>query len=121
MEKDSISNYHSEVIERFINIEWIINAIISQHYLKRVVKPFVLEVLYDEYFSFALKRRILEKIIKGIDKQKIQELNRLNTIRNYFAHCNQRIIEGRDKTQEGQIIYPRNTEKAVNYEQSRRN
>jgi len=87
MDKKTLSKYRSEVIEKFINIEWIINAIISQHYFKRVLIPFVLEVLYDEYFSFALKRRILQKIIPDLDNKKIQDLNRLNTIRNYFAHC----------------------------------
>ena len=116
MNRDTLSKYRSEVIERFINIEWIINAIISQHYFKRVILPFVLEVLYDEYFSFALKRRILEKVIKNIDNRKIQDLNRLNTIRNYFAHCNQEIIEGTDKTQRGKIIDPRNIQKEVNFE-----
>ena len=116
MDKDKVSKYRAEVIEKFINIEWIINAIISQHYLKRVTMPFLLEVLYDEYFSFALKRRILEKIIKNIDKQKVEDLNRLNTIRNYFAHCNQEIIEGTDKTQKGKIIDPRNIERELNFE-----
>ena len=116
MDKDRISKYRAKVIERFINVEWIINAIISQHYFKRVILPFVLEVLYDEYFSFGLKRRILEKIVANIDSQKIQDLNRLNTIRNYFAHCNQEIIEGTDKAQRGRVIDPRNTEKEVNFE-----
>ncbi len=60
MDKDKLSKYRADVIERFINVEWIINAIICQHYFKRVSMPFLLEVLYDEYFSFALKRRILE-------------------------------------------------------------
>ena len=116
MDKDKLSKYRSEVIEKFINIEWIINAIISQNYFKRVVRSFVLEVLYDEYFSFGLKRRILEKIIKDIDKQKVQDLNRLNTIRNYFAHCNQEIIEGSDKTKKGKIIDPKNIERELNFE-----
>ena len=116
LDKDKLSKYRSEVIEKSINIEWIINAIISQHYFKRVILPFLLEVLYDEYFSFALKRRILEKIIKNIDKQKVQDLNRLNTIRNYFAHCNQEIIKGTDKTQKGKVIDPRNIEREVNFE-----
>lgn len=116
MDRETLSKYRSDVIERFINIEWLINAVISQHYFKRVSKPFVLEVLYDEYFSFALKRRILEKVIKNIDNQKIQDLNRLNTIRNYFAHCNQEIIEGTDKKQKGKIIDPRNIEKEINFE-----
>ena len=125
MDKDKLSKYRSEVIERFINVEWIINAIISQHYFKKAIMPFLLEVLYDEYFSFALRRKILEKIIKNIDSQKVQELNRLNTIRNYFAHCNQEIfkisdIEVKDgkviEKAEGKVIDPRNIEKEVDFE-----
>ena len=88
MNRDKISKCRAEVIERFINIESIIDAIICQHYFKRVIMKFYFEVLYDEYFSFGLKRRILEKIFKDIDSQKLQDLNRLNTIRNYFAHYN---------------------------------
>ena len=117
MDKDKVSEYRSEVLEKFINIEWIINAIISHHYFKRLMKSFVLEVLYDEYFSFALKRRILEKIIKNVDKQKVEDLNRLNTIRNYFAHCNQEIFEASDKMKErGKIIDPRDIEREINFE-----
>jgi len=119
MNKERLAQYRSEVIERFINIETIINAIISQHYFKRVLKPFYFEVLYDEYFSFALRRRILEKIAKDIDSQKVQDLNRLNTVRNYFAHCNQEIFEGPDipdETQRGKIIDPRNTAKEIDFD-----
>jgi len=117
IDKDKLSKYRSEVIEKSINIEWIINAIISQHYLKRVILPFVLEVLYDEYFSFALRRNILKKIIKDIDSQKVEDLNRLNTIRNYFAHCNQEIFEASDKTKKrGKIIDPRHIEREIDFE-----
>jgi hypothetical protein len=92
MTADQLRQWRSEVIERAINAEWLMSAIISQHYFKRVSKPFLLEVLYDEQFSFALKRRILEKIIDDPDSHKsIQDLNRLGTIRNYFAHCGQEI------------------------------
>jgi len=116
MDKDKLSEYRSEVIERFINIETIIDAIICQHYFKKMSINFYLEVLYDEYFTFGLKRRILEKIVKNIDSQKVRDLNRLNTIRNYFAHYNQEIIKGTDKTQKGKIIDPRNVEKEINFE-----
>jgi hypothetical protein len=117
MEKEKLSKYRSEVIERFINVEWLMNAIISQHYFKRVLMPFLLEVLYDEYFSFSLKRRILEKIIKDADNQKVQDLNRLNTIRNYFAHCNQEIFEISDtKKEKGKVIDPRNIRKEIDFE-----
>ena len=116
MDKDKLSKYRSEVIERFINIETIVDAIICQHYFKKMLINFYLEVLYDEYFSFGLKRRILEKIVKNIDSQKIQDLNRLNTIRNYFAHYNQEIIKVADKTQKWKVIDPRNIEKEINFE-----
>ena len=86
MDGQRLSQARAEVIEKFINLEWLINAIISQHYFGKAYLPFVLEVLYDEYCSFAFKRRILEKIVRDIDAKQIQNLNRLATIRNYFAH-----------------------------------
>jgi len=98
MENEKLRKWRGEVIERFANVEYSINSIISQHYLKRVYLPFFLDILYDEYFSFGLRRRILEKIIVRLNvrelyKKRIQQLNRLNTIRNYFAHCNLRLFE----------------------------
>jgi hypothetical protein len=116
---ERISRYRSEVIERTINVEWLMNAIISQHYFKRVVKPFILEVLYDEYFSFALKRRVLEKIVENLDRKILQDLNRVNTIRNYFAHCNQRFLDAVDmpkKKAEGEVIDPRRLDRAIDFE-----
>lgn len=119
MNKEKLSKVRAEVIEKSINIEWIIHAIISQHYFKKVLKPFILEVLYDEYFTFALKRRILEKIIVNLDKQKKDDLNRLNTIRNYFAHCNQELFEGPIKPgpeARGIVPDPKNIEKAIDFD-----
>jgi len=85
-----------------------------------VLLPFYIEVLYDEYFSFALRRRILEKILKGInnlDKQKVDDLNRLNTIRNYCAHCDLEIFEASDKDKKcGRVVDPRHTEKGIDFE-----
>jgi hypothetical protein len=119
MNNDRISRYRSEVIEKAINVEWLMSAIISQHYFKRVVMPFLLEVLYDEYFSFALKRRILEKIIENLDRKMLQDLNRANTIRNYFAHCNQRLFHGvafPQKEAEGEVIDPRKLDRTIDFE-----
>ncbi len=119
MDKDKISKHRAEVIERFINIEWMINAIISQHYLKKVRKSFMLEVLYDEYFNFGLKRRILEKILKKNSKyenQIIEQLRRLNNIRNYFAHCGQEIITLTDKPLKRKVIHRRNIKEELDFE-----
>lgn len=115
---NQLSKWRAEVIERAINVEWLINAIICQHYLKKTFENFLLEVLYDEYFSFALKRRILEKILSQIDnennKPKIDQLNRINIIRNYFAHCNQQFFEIGDVI--GKVPDPRKTNRAINFE-----
>jgi len=112
------SKYRSEVIERFINIEWLLNAIITQHYFKRMVSSFLFEVLYDEYFNFGLKRRIIEKIIPNINGQRLQDLNRLNTIRNYFAHCNQEMFFGSgipSSQEKGFIPDPRKPDREVDF------
>ncbi len=80
---------------------------------------FVMDVLYNENFNFGLKRSILEKIIPKIDKYKINMLNRLNKIRNYFAHCNNEIFKGVEipapETQ-GIIPDPRNTNEGIDFE-----
>ena len=115
MERDLVSKYRSEVIERFINLEWLINAIISQHYFNKTYRPFMMEVLYDESFSFSLRKNILIKISPDFDKRILQKIFRMNTIRNYFAHCNQEIIEIDDPT-EGKTIDPRKLENLIDFE-----
>ncbi len=120
MNHETLSKYRNEIIEKTINIEWLINAIISQHYFKKVVKPFLLEVLYDENFAFSLKRNILEKIVPLFDKNKMQDLRRLMTIRNYFAHCNQeflQITEFVDSERKGNVPDPRNPARGIDFEE----
>jgi len=120
MDKDKVSKYRAEVIERFINVEWIINAIISQYYLKKVRKSFLFEVLCDEHFSFALRRSILKKIIKNVDSRKLKgiekDMNQLNRTRNYFAHCGQEFIVLTDDTPKRKIIDPRKPEEELDFE-----
>ncbi len=112
MEENKLSEFRAIVIEKFINVEAILNAIICQHYFKKVNANFYLEVLYDEYFTFNLKLRIFEKIV-NTKKLDVNNLRRLNTIRNYFAHCNQRFFKNGD---EGKILDPRNTAKEINFQ-----
>lgn len=100
--REKIIKQRGEIIDKFINMEWIINAIISQWYMSKVEKEFIMEVLYDEYFSFSLKRRIIEKIFSERASSKLRpklrymldSLNRLNSIRNYFAHCTENMTLG---------------------------
>lgn len=123
MDKETLSKYRSEIIEKFINCETIIDSIITLHYFKNehgiLNFSFMMEVLYDEYFTFALKRRILLKIVPNIDNKKIQDLNRLNTIRNYFAHYNQQWFDGPPIPKPGEwgmTPDPRDTDREINFE-----
>jgi hypothetical protein len=86
MDRKKLNSMRSEVIERSIEIELLMSGIICVHYFGRINMPFWFEVLYDENFSFAMKRRILEKIAPLTDRRTFDELNRIGTIRNYFAH-----------------------------------
>jgi hypothetical protein len=103
-----------EVIERAINAETLASAIICQHYFNRCYLPFMLEVLYDEYFSFSLKRRVLEKVVDHPDLgARIQDLNRLGTIRNYFAHCGTEVYA--IATGEGGVPDPRRPDRPIDF------
>lgn len=113
-----ISEQRSEVIEKFINIESWIDAIISQHYFKKILLPFVLELLYDVNCTFALKRSVLEKIVP--DFSKMEELRRLNNIRNFFAHCNKEFFEGSTPpkpSEKGRIPNPKDVSKDLDFDQ----
>ena len=109
MESNELKNARAKVIEGFIDIEYIIKMIIAQNYFTIVPPKFYFEVLYDEYFSFALSRRILEKIIE--EKELIEKLNRLNNIRNVFSHTSPFFREGEKKYAPD----PRDTDKDINY------
>lgn len=119
MDEMTLSQQRAEVIEKFINIEIVVNAIICQHYFGCLRKEFFLEVLYDEYCTFALKRRILEKIVPNVDKKQIQSLNRLSTIRNYFAHIGLELFKVKEgvpqKGQVGIVPDPRELDEAVDF------
>ena len=112
---DEVSALRAEVIEKTISVEWLIHAIISQHYFGQVRIGFVSEVLYDEYCSFALKRRIVLKVCPTLQGETEQQLNRLNTIRNFFAHVGQSVVDGPDPNGPPRIPSPRDFSKAVDF------
>ena len=99
MNIQEVTKARSAVIEDFIQIETLLSHIIADYYLGKknpVAFLFVLEVLYDELCTFALKRNVLNKIIDAIfqdEKERkkagkeFNKLYKLNRIRNVFAHC----------------------------------
>jgi len=114
MDKEEIKKYRGDVIERFTNIENLINVIISQKYLGKVYDKFLLEFLCDEYCNFGLKRNVLEKILSDFDSNIMEKLRKLSKTRNYFAHCNLQlwqIVEQKEI-----IIDPHNIDGSINFE-----
>ena len=112
---EEISLLRAEVIDKSINIEWLINSIISQHFFGKPRIDFVSLVLYDEYCSFALKRRVLIKIKPELAGKTEHAINRLNTIRNYFAHVGQGFIDGPDPNGPSRVPDPRDFSKSVDF------
>ena len=90
---ESLRQARNDVIEKLINLESIISAIISQYYFKRVATEFYFGMLYNENFSLGLKRSILERIPE-VAQSMIQKLNKLMKIRNRFAHCGPQVFWG---------------------------
>jgi len=74
-------------------------------------------VLYDEYFSFGLKVRILGKILSSEGKDaetKLQSLRRLSNIRNLFAHCG--VTRYDSETRESFIPNPKDPDQALDFD-----
>jgi hypothetical protein len=111
---DQVSQLRAEVIEGAINLEALINATICQHYFDRLRIDFLSEVLYDEYCSFALKRRVVLKICPELSDIE-QKLNRMGSIRNVFAHVGMSITEGPDPNGPSRVPSSKDFSKSVDF------
>ena len=119
MNEEKLSNYRVEVITKFINLETIMNSIISQHYFKHGNMPFLTQVLYNPYFTFALRLDILKQITPIFDSKKEEYLHKLNRIRNYFAHCSPNFFKVGTKVSKESIGYmfdPKDPSKILDFE-----
>jgi len=110
------------IVDRFILIENLICTIISQHYLGHPDADFVVNVLGNELSNFGFKRNILEHIIeeKEDNKKQIDNLHKLNRIRNLFCHSTPKVKEDKEKENK-QIFFtnpksPKNQDKELNME-----
>ena len=79
------------VITKAVDIELSIGAIITNYFvLSNKHSEFLSMVLSDPYFSFGLKINILKKILAKINWSSYngfnEDLNKINLLRNRFAH-----------------------------------
>lgn len=123
MRDGELTKWRGEIVERFANVEYLINAIISQYYFKEVRLDFFHAVLYNEYFNFALRRSILERIIEQLGliheyrKEMQQGLINLNQKRNYFAHCALKLYERPDSGAYLGVVDPKDKNKPIGFKE----
>ena len=92
---NKIAQYRGVIIHDSINVEALMGAIIAIYFVKdNKNNEFNRKVIDDEYFSFGLKVRILEKLKIETYKEFFEDLRRMNTIRNTFAHQVPTLDEG---------------------------
>jgi hypothetical protein len=113
MTPEELGEARANVIERAIYIETWLDLIISQYYLGRVSGKFLSEVLYDEWFNFGLKVKIFSKITSA--KSWEHKLNRLASIRNYFAHRG-RVTVDFERSDEPFVPDPKNHAKSIDFD-----
>lgn len=115
-----IALYRSEIIEKFINVEKIMNLIISQYYFKKVRIDFLLDVLYNQYSNFALRLEIIKKILPEFDSKIEYDLRKLNVTRNYFAHWDVTLFKNEmgKPSQESYTPHPKNKDKTLDFKES---
>lgn len=85
---NKIAQYRGVIIQDAINIEAMVDSIIINYFIKsNKHSEFLTKVTEDEGFSFGLKINILEKLNFEVYSEFIQDIRRINNIRNIFAHC----------------------------------
>ena len=85
---NKIAQYRGVIIQDSINIEAMVDSIIINYFIKsNKHSEFLTKAIEDEGFSFGLKINILEKLNFEVYSEFIQDIRRINNIRNIFAHC----------------------------------
>jgi hypothetical protein len=93
--QDRIAKYRGVIITDFIDVEAMVGSIIAVYFAKDSKNnEFNRKVIDDEYFSFGLKIKILEKLNFDVYKLFFEDFRRINKIRNTFAHHVPTLDEG---------------------------
>jgi hypothetical protein len=92
---NKIAQYRGVIIHDSISIEALIGSIIAIYFVKDDKNnEFNRKIIDDEYFSFGLKIKILEKLNIETYNEFFEDIRRINNIRNLFAHQVPTLDEG---------------------------
>jgi hypothetical protein len=116
MKQSDLTATRGEIVESFLNLEWIVSLIISQKYFRKLDMTFLEEVLCDDAVTFGLRINVLEKIAPKFPC--FQELRKLNKIRNSFAHCHRLVLEVDEQAGTGirRSVHPKKPASDIDFE-----
>ena len=124
MDRKRFEELRRNVLDKFNNLEMLINLAISAYYFKETNKAFIFGVLNNSFFSSSLRIDILSKIIKDSDKKRFNvvtsKIKQMSNIRNYFAHITPQYFDSNEEiTMEkvGWFPHPRDPSKRINLEE----
>lgn len=124
MDRRRFEELRRNVLDKFNNLEMLMNLAISSYYFKETNKDFIFRVLNNPFFSSSLRIDILLKIVKDSDKKRfnkiINKIKEMSNIRNYFAHITPQYFDSDEEiTMEkvGWFPHPRNPPQRINLEE----
>jgi len=94
MDRARFLELRNHVIEKFDNLEFMMNVAISCRYFGHANRDFMFPVLHSPYFSSALRVDVISKIIKDFNKDIKNKLLNMGNIRNIFAHITPNYFDG---------------------------
>ena len=124
MDRKRFEEIRRNVLDKFNNLEMLINLAISVFYFKEVNKDFIFRVLHDSLFSSALRINIFLKIVKDSDKNRFNKIEnkirQMSNIRNYFAHITPQYFDHNEEInmeKVGWFPHPKNPSERINLEE----
>ena len=112
----------NNILDKFNNVEMMINLIISNFYFKETNKDFIFRVLHNPYFQTVLRIDLFTKIMKDSDNDRISKiiskLKTMSKIRNYFAHITPSYFSDEEPSPDkvGWSPHPENPNKTLDFE-----
>ena len=124
MDRKRFEELRRNVLDKFNNLEMLMNLAISSYYFKETNKDFIFRVLNNSFFSSSLRIDILLKIIKDSDRKRFDrmtsKIKQMSNIRNYFAHITPQYFDSDELiTMEkvGWYPHPKDPSKRINLEE----
>jgi len=101
MDRKRFEEIRRNVLDKFNNLEMMINLTISMFYFNKINKDFIFRVLNNPFFSSALRMDLFLKIIKDSNKKRRSKIEsgikQMSNIRNYFAHITPQYFDPEEK------------------------